>query len=127
MKYYTIQNNNILIAENEQALSNYYNNVKVLPDDYTNGKYIIDNNDLIINPNFEAEQAEKEKQSRILKIKQQLNELDTKRIRAMCEPSVCENDPEKTWLDFYNEQAQALRAELKELEERTENDDNIEK
>jgi len=25
MKYYTIQNNNILIAENEQALSNYYN------------------------------------------------------------------------------------------------------
>ena len=41
MKYYTIQDNNLLIAENEQALTRYYNNVFELPADYEQGKYII--------------------------------------------------------------------------------------
>ena len=40
MRYYTIQNNGLLIAENKQALERFYDNVLSLPDDYEQGKYI---------------------------------------------------------------------------------------
>ena len=41
MKYYTIQNNNILIADKEESLTSFYDNVLPLPEDYEEGKYII--------------------------------------------------------------------------------------
>ncbi len=62
MTYYTIQSDKILMAETEQALSNFYNNIKILPDDYVEGKYILDNNMLVLNPDFEKEQAQKERE-----------------------------------------------------------------
>lgn len=40
----------------------------------------------------------------------QLNELDKKRIRALAEPSL--KDEETTWLEYYNSQITALRNEL---------------
>lgn len=60
MKYYTIQNNSILIAENEQALTRFYDNVLPLPEDYEDGKYIVVDGELVLNPNWEEEQAQKE-------------------------------------------------------------------
>ncbi len=68
----------------------------------------------VINQNYETECIKKEQIVRIEKIKQELNELDRKRIRAMCEPSEYSNG--LSWLEYYNNQAQALRAELQELE-----------
>ena len=68
----------------------------------------------IINPNYEAICAEKSRLARIEEIKQELSELDNKRIRAMCEPS--EYSAGVSWLEYYNEQARELRAELQELE-----------
>ena len=65
--YYTIQNNGLLIAENKQALSRFYDNVLELPEDYEEGKYIVENNELILNPDFEEEQAQKERE-RIAKL-----------------------------------------------------------
>lgn len=56
--YYTIQDNNLLIAENEQALTRFYDNVLPLPNDYEKGKYIVVDGELVINPNWEEEQAE---------------------------------------------------------------------
>ena len=42
MRYYTIQeNNSILIADKEEALTRFYDNVRELPDDYQEGKYIV--------------------------------------------------------------------------------------
>ena len=67
MKYYTIQNNTLLIADNEQALTRFYDNVLPLPVDYQEGKYIVQNGVLVLNPNWEEEQAEKERQ-RIAKL-----------------------------------------------------------
>ena len=60
MRYYTIQNNSILTANTEQALTRYYTNVQVLPEDYIEGKYVIVDGELILNENYEAEQAQKE-------------------------------------------------------------------
>lgn len=58
--YYTIQNNNLLTANNAQALTQYYDNVKLLPSDYELGKYIVQYGELVRNENYEAEQAQKE-------------------------------------------------------------------
>lgn len=69
----------------------------------------------VINPNYEAHEAEKMCQSRIAEIKTELYELDIKRIRAMCEQSVREDG--QSWLDCYNNQAQVLREKLQTLEE----------
>ena len=52
--FYTIQNGSLLIAENYSNLSNYYNNIQELPIDYEEGKYIVENNELVLNPNFDS-------------------------------------------------------------------------
>ena len=57
MKYYTIQNNGLLIADNEQALTRFYDNVLELPTDYEVGKYIVVDSELILNPDWEEEQT----------------------------------------------------------------------
>ena len=62
MKYYTIQNNQILIANNEQALTRFYDNVLLLPEDYEKDKYIVNNGELVLNPNYEQEQSQKERE-----------------------------------------------------------------
>lgn len=60
--YYTIQNGSILTAQNKQTLTRFYNNVQILPSDYVIGKYVVVGNDLVRNPNYEAEQAQKERE-----------------------------------------------------------------
>ena len=46
----------------------------------------------------------------------QLEDLDTKRIRALCEPSVKNEENGETWLDFYNSKINELRQQLMEVE-----------
>lgn len=58
--YYTIQNNAILQAETEEALTAYYDNVYPLPEDYEDGKYIVIDGELVLNPDWDEEQAQKE-------------------------------------------------------------------
>lgn len=62
MRYYTIQNNGILIADNEQALTRFYDNVLPLPNDYEDGKYIVVDGELVLNPNWEEEKARRERE-----------------------------------------------------------------
>lgn len=81
--------------------------------EYLEGKRIWQNEKLVINPNYAAEQAEKKRAARIEEIKEALNELDKKRIRAMCEPS--SKTTGQSWLEYYNEQARTLRKELQTL------------
>lgn len=59
--FYVIENNVLLKAENKEALS-VYGNVQVLPSDYEQGKYIVSNGELVLNPNYEAEQQAKEQE-----------------------------------------------------------------
>ena len=62
MRYYTIQNNGILIADTEQALTRFYDNVLPLPEDYEEGKYIVVDGELVLNPDWEEEKARKERE-----------------------------------------------------------------
>ena len=56
---------------------------------------------------------QKDKAFRRVELEKQLTELDKKRIRAIAEPSM--KDDEITWLEFYNNQVQGIRDELKNL------------
>ena len=58
---------------------------------------------------------EKEAAIRKAEIEQQLLELDSKRIRAICEPSIKDEETGETWLDYYNSQVMTLREELPNL------------
>ena len=58
--FYTIQNNGIITADNKETLTRFYDNVLPLPQDYEVGKYVVENNELVLNPNYEAEKAQKE-------------------------------------------------------------------
>ncbi len=46
-------------------------------------------------------------------IKEELEELDKKRIRALAEPAL--KDEDTTWLEYYNTQISNLRQELNQL------------
>ena len=65
MKYYTIQNGSLLIAENEQALTRFYDNVLPLPSDYNAEKYIVVNNELVLNPEWEEIQLNEAKEAKL--------------------------------------------------------------
>lgn len=55
--FYVIENNVLLKAENKEALA-VYGNVKKLPSDYEQGKYMVSSGELVVNPNYEAEQTQ---------------------------------------------------------------------
>lgn len=57
----------------------------------------------------------KELEIRKNEIEKELLELDSKRIRAICEPSIKDETTGETWLDYYNSEVEKLRNELKEL------------
>lgn len=68
--------------------------------------------DISNTPEYIAEQAQKAKEQANAEIQKQIDELDIKRIRAMAEPS--QKTTNKSWLEFYTEQIQGLRAQLQE-------------
>lgn len=64
MKYYIIHGEQIYTAENQNAFADlgYTEEVHILPDDYNSEKYIVVDGELVLNPNYEKEQEEKEKE-----------------------------------------------------------------
>ena len=136
MKYYGTKNN----KDYGFYLENFDNAIEVtdeywleLLDRQNKGKIIIPFNNNVIAVNeteytFEdgvwkklsSEQAQCKQLKiqnaiRINEIQSELNDLDKKRIRALAEPSL-KND-EQTWLEYYNTQIIALRQELEQISE----------
>ena len=66
------------------------------------------------NPTYESELAEKQKAQRILEIKEELNHLDLKSIRAMREGGATKSG--ENYLDIYQTEINTLREELNTLE-----------
>ena len=61
MRYFTIQNNGILTADNKQALTRFYDNIWELPEDYKEGKYIVGEKKIEIDvPDYEEQEITKE-------------------------------------------------------------------
>lgn len=74
---------------------------------------IMDNEIPIIDPDYEEKQKAEEKKETIKKLTRQLEDIDKKRIRAVCEPSM--KTESQSWLDFYNEQALQIRQVMADL------------
>ena len=62
-----------------------------------------------------VDEDEADVDKRIKKTLETLNELDTKRIRAVCEPEIKDTATGETWLEYYNSQANTLRTQLVDL------------
>lgn len=134
MKYYGTKNNKdygFYLEKFENAIEITDEYWSELLEAQNNGKIIIpyENNVIAINENeysFENEKWHKlsneEATTKQLKIQNaireneiliKLDELDKKRIRAIAEPSL--KDENTTWLEFYNSQITELRKELSEI------------
>ena len=87
---------------------------------------IIKDDKPIIDPDYENKQIAFEKQNEIKKLNEEINNLDLKRIRAICEPEIKNEETGETWLEYYNTQIQELRLQIQELIERKEENDNTE-
>lgn len=77
--------------------------------------YTYNNGKIIKNPNFENEKQKQIIEKEILHIKEELEDLDKKRVRAICEDEIKNEKTGETWLDFYNEQVYDLRLKYKNL------------
>lgn len=78
-----------------------------------NDNEIMENNAPIQNQNYDFEQSKFLKEKQKQQIKLQLEDLDKKRIRAICEPSM--RTDSQSWLEYYNQQVLELRQVMAEL------------
>ena len=70
---------------------------------------------IVVNPNFQKEEKQKNIVQQIKNYENKLEELDKKRIRAICEPSIKDEETQETWLDFYNSQVVEIREKILNL------------
>lgn len=89
----------------------YENTVKAV---FENEYSFIDNNWVKLSEDeAKAKQLTIQNAIRLDEIQAELDELDIKRIRAIAEPSL--KDEETTWLEYYNTKISELRNEYSEL------------
>lgn len=74
---------------------------------------ILENGIPIENPEYISEQKKLFKEEEKKKLQLQLDELDKKRIRAICEPSM--KTETQSWLEYYNQQVLDLRQMLAKI------------
>ena len=122
----------IFPPQNKDNILNYNQNSSLLEADgyidytdteialYNKGTgYSFDENNRIIDisetDNYKSKIATDEKNKKIQDLQLQISELDRKRIRAMCEPSIKDETTGQTWLEYYNLQVQDLRNQISEI------------
>ena len=82
----------------------------------TQNEYALEGNEYVIKDSeWEEKQRQKEIEEEKISIKLQLAELDTKRIRAICENEIKDETTGETWLEYYNNQVIDLRRRLNSL------------
>ncbi|MBR1943231.1 hypothetical protein IJ843_05810 [bacterium] len=74
---------------------------------------IMENDEPVVDSEYETKLSERKKEEQLRTLKKQLEELDQKRIRAICEPSM--RTETQSWLEFYNEQVLELRQVMANL------------
>ena len=80
-------------------------------------KYIYDKNtnSIIPNPNYEEEQRKIDSEFEIGEIDERLASLDIKRIRALSEGGMQDEEKGISWLEYYNNEINKLRQRRNEL------------
>ncbi len=122
MYYIFVENNKIIGAGELECLNEDILNIEISEELYNDfiknpNKYIYQNNEIVSNPNYANEQYQQEILQQIEQIKAQLDNLDSKRIRAVCENEIKDSQTGETWLEYYNSKIIPLRDKLNELSE----------
>lgn len=131
---YAKNENGILVypPQNKDNILNYNQNSSLLESDgyidYTDAEmvlynsgtgYSFDENNRIVDisgtDDYKSKIEATEKAEKIRDLQLQISELDRKRIRAICEPSVKDETTGQTWLEYYNLQVQELRTQVNAL------------
>lgn len=114
--YVKIRNNKLLSWS-----ENYREGYEYVDIDYTDfspEEYLIKNGELIDMSDTDYYKDEIQEQA-ILKakeiLKEQLRELDLKRIRSVCEPMLKDQENGQTWMEYYTEQIKDLRRQIAAL------------
>ncbi len=121
MKYLYVENGQVNGAGELEQLDESVINFEVSDEIYNNYlsekyRYIYSDGNIIENPQYENEKQKAVISQRIVEIHNELNDLDKKRIRAVCESEVKDSQTGQTWLEYYNSLVVDLREELTALE-----------
>jgi len=120
MYYIFIENGEINGAGEAMQLDNDILSVEVSESDYNSFlenplKFCYSEGKIIENPDYETLKQKEENAKRVTEIDTLLKELDEKRIRAVCENEIKDNQTGETWLDYYNSKIANLRLERASL------------
>lgn len=120
-KYIFLENGKLNGAGECLQLTEGVENIEVSEEVYNkfienNLLYVYSNGKVIENPDYETEIQKQYINERIEEIKNELVELDLKRIRAVCETELKTERTGESWLDYYNSKIYDLRIELNSLE-----------
>lgn len=120
-KYIFVQDGKINGCGEAVQLTEGVQNIEVSEDVYNEFiqeplLYIYSDGQIVENPNYENEKQKEFIEKRLEEISNELNLLDIKRIRALCEDEIKTERTGETWLDYYNSQIYDLRVEYKSLE-----------
>ena len=121
MKYIFVENGILNGAGELEQLDDGVLNIEVSDEIYNNYlaeryRYIYSNGSIVENPQYNKEKQNAAIEKRIEEIHNELNALDGKRIRAVCESEIKDNQTGETWLEYYNSLVIDLRTELDALE-----------
>lgn len=70
---------------------------------------------------YQKKATARENLSAQAKLQSQIEELDKKRVRAICEPEIKDEKTGQTWLEFYTLQIQDYREQLEKFKQNGEN------
>ncbi|MDE6138717.1 MAG: hypothetical protein K2F57_04525 [Candidatus Gastranaerophilales bacterium] len=120
-KYIFVQDNKINGCGEVTQIAEGIQNIEVSEDVYNSFMqeplmYMFSDGKIVENPNYENDKQKVYIQQRLDEILNELEVLDAKRVRAVCEDEVRSERTGETWLDYYNALIYDLRVEYKSLE-----------
>ncbi len=122
-KYFFIENGIINGCGEINRLDENVENIEVDDETYstyitTPSKFMYKDGKIIQNPEYEKQIQQAAINEEISMIKIKLEDIDKKRVRAICENSIKDEQQNQTWLEYYNEEAKNLRNKISKLNEK---------
>lgn len=119
-KYMYIENGVINGCGSVMQLNPETTNIEISDEVYNefvddNLKYIYKSGQIIANSDYEKLKKQQVVQEEINNLKATLDDLDKKRIRAICENEIKDDVTNETWLDYYNNEISNIRKKITEL------------
>lgn len=120
MYYIFIENNKISGIGQCPCLNQDIRNIEVTKEVYDgyaedNDRYIWDGEQIVENPDYETIKNEQKINEQKHHLEGLLEQLDKKRIRAICENEIKDSQTGQTWLEYYNQQVIEVRSQLNSL------------